>query len=276
MSDFYQNFLRSYRRKTPLMVSDIVDLLDGQTLAHIARCETGERRPQIDLVCIYLLLFNKEFEAFFRRQIAETREDLLERIPGLIESIKKNKVNKFKTERIQFLQERYEALSKLIVDDFVADSITIFPIPNGFGFAIFGDQLELFDSGTVKLKNRNPEKLLKKIKYFIDFYEPKNLIIHCDSRSFRKAGAGVQSFRRSIMRLAKKERLSVKKISTKDVQSCLEIFGWNSKEKIAKELGSQYFKFHHREPNSPKVFETFNEHMTMYEAIALGVTDHFV
>ena len=98
------NFLRIYRKRSPLTQADIALLMNLPDYSNISRYEKGQRSPSIELLLAYHFLFATSIESFFEPQSEIIRSDLRERIEPLINDLKKEE-DKTNNTRIKFLEE---------------------------------------------------------------------------------------------------------------------------------------------------------------------------
>lgn len=99
------NFLRTYRKRSPLTQSDIAYLLKLPDYSNISRCEKGQRTPGVELLLVYHLLFDTSIESFFEPQSKIILLSLLEEIANLISETKKEEAIPKNTSRIKFLEQ---------------------------------------------------------------------------------------------------------------------------------------------------------------------------
>lgn len=99
------NFLRIYRKHSPLTQADIAFLLGWPDYSNVSRCEKGLRVPSIDFLLVYHHLFNSSIELFFEHQSQQILSNLIERIEQLIEDIKKKDNVPKNSYRVKFLEE---------------------------------------------------------------------------------------------------------------------------------------------------------------------------
>jgi transcriptional regulator with XRE-family HTH domain len=104
------NFLRIYRKRSPLTQADIAFLIKFPDYSNISRYEKGQRTPSIELLLLYHHLFNASMESFFEPQSEIIRADLLERIQPLIINLK-NEGEKSNDSRIKFLEQVFIRLT---------------------------------------------------------------------------------------------------------------------------------------------------------------------
>lgn len=104
------NFLRMYRKRSPLTQADIAYLMGLSDYSNISRCEKGQRAPSVDLLLGYHLLFDTSIESFFEQQAIIILLNLSKRIEYLISETKKEEDMPKNASRIKFLEE---ALTRL-------------------------------------------------------------------------------------------------------------------------------------------------------------------
>ncbi len=105
------NYLRLYRKKSPLTQSDIAFLLQLPDYSNISRYEKGHSVPNIDLLITYHYLFKTPIESFFELQSNEIVVSLKERIELLIKELKESALAVHNGPRIKFLEETLLSLS---------------------------------------------------------------------------------------------------------------------------------------------------------------------
>ena len=99
------NYLRMYRKKSPLTQSDMGFLVDIKDISNISRYEKGQIKPSIEILITYHLLFNCPIESFFTQESEQVRQKLIPRLKELIQEIKKQQITLKDTPKINFLEE---------------------------------------------------------------------------------------------------------------------------------------------------------------------------
>jgi transcriptional regulator with XRE-family HTH domain len=82
-----QNFLRVTRKRTHLTQADIASVLKISDFANVYRWERGIRRPGIEVLLAYQLLFDIPIESLFARQKQEVLQNLVTNIKDHIDSL---------------------------------------------------------------------------------------------------------------------------------------------------------------------------------------------
>ena len=106
------NFLRLYRKRTPLTQGDVAFLLGLSDESNISRYEKGQREPGLDFLISYHLLFNTSIESFFEYKSRERCDELMEKIKNLIVALNNETTSSKNTERIRFLESVIIRLTK--------------------------------------------------------------------------------------------------------------------------------------------------------------------
>ena len=99
------NYLRMYRKKSPLTQSDMGFLVGIKDISNISRYEKGQRQPTIEFLLNYNHIFELSIESFYKPQSELIKGHLTERIQMLIFEIKKSNNTLKNTPRIKFLEQ---------------------------------------------------------------------------------------------------------------------------------------------------------------------------
>jgi transcriptional regulator with XRE-family HTH domain len=97
------NFLRVVRKRTQLTQIDIASILRLPDIANVSRWEQGLKRPGVEVLLAYHLLFNVPIEALFERQKHELRQILIPRVHDRIAHLKTLGNDPKVTSRMAFL-----------------------------------------------------------------------------------------------------------------------------------------------------------------------------
>ena len=106
------NYLRMHRRKSRLLQSDIAFLLQLEDVSNISRWEQGVRKPKIDVLMIYHLLFDIRIDSLYERQEGKYEDILVERLETLLKLLESSKTSQRTGSRIAFIKEALARLKK--------------------------------------------------------------------------------------------------------------------------------------------------------------------
>lgn len=115
------NYLRIYRKRSPLTQADIAFLMKLSDYSNISRYEKGQRAASIEFLLTYYLLFAASIESFFEPQSEIIRSSLQERIGALVVDLKKENDSNNDT-RIKFLEEVLIRLTNWITYEYKKQS----------------------------------------------------------------------------------------------------------------------------------------------------------
>ena len=106
------NFLRLYRKRSPITQADIAYLMNMPDYSSISRCEKGQRTPSVELLLVYHHIFATSVESFFEPHSQIILSSLLERIGQLVGDIQKGESDSKNLSRVKFLEEAIIRLTK--------------------------------------------------------------------------------------------------------------------------------------------------------------------
>lgn len=99
------NYLRYYRKRTPLTQEDIAAIMGYPDVSNVSRYEKSKRTPKIEMLLTYHLLFNVSVELFFEPRLETIKSELLRKIEKLLETIKAENRDLNYSSRIQYLEQ---------------------------------------------------------------------------------------------------------------------------------------------------------------------------
>jgi len=99
-----RNLLRTYRKKTELSIENISYLLSMQDSSILSRCERGCRKPSLEIIFTYHILFQVSIEKLFENEMRNTLRKIAENIDPLIKTLTEQDLTRKVESRILFLQ----------------------------------------------------------------------------------------------------------------------------------------------------------------------------
>lgn len=99
-----RNLLRTYRKKTELSIENISYLLSMQDSSILSRCERGCRKPSLEIIFTYHILFQVSIEKLFETEMRNTLRKIAENIDPLIKTLTEQDLTRKVEARILFLQ----------------------------------------------------------------------------------------------------------------------------------------------------------------------------
>ena len=107
----YPNHFKSYRKRYSLTQHDVVFLLELNNCSGLCRFENGSRKPAIEILLGYHLLFDTPLEDFFPAQKDEVRQKLVQKAQELLEDLRAEKMSRRVYRRLAFLDTTIKRLS---------------------------------------------------------------------------------------------------------------------------------------------------------------------
>jgi transcriptional regulator with XRE-family HTH domain len=83
-----RNLLRTYRKRTELSIEDVSRLLNMQDSSTLSRCERGYRKPNLEIIFTYHILFEVSVEKLFENEMKYTFSKIAKNIAPLIEELR--------------------------------------------------------------------------------------------------------------------------------------------------------------------------------------------
>jgi len=109
-----RNLLRTYRKKTELSIEDVSRLLSMPDSSTLSRCERGYRKPNLEIIFTYHILFEVSVEKLFENEMKFTYATIALNIEPLIEDLMKQDITKKVEAKIAFLNSLKELIDKKI------------------------------------------------------------------------------------------------------------------------------------------------------------------
>lgn len=100
------NYLRVYRKRTPLMQEDMQSISGLQDVSSISRYEKGQREPTKEILLTYHHVFDTSIESFYEMESKIMLPGLIERMKERIRALEKeDQITLKNTSKIKFLEQ---------------------------------------------------------------------------------------------------------------------------------------------------------------------------
>lgn len=106
------HILKIYRRKTELSIENVSFLLSYSDSSTLSRCERGIRKPSIEILLAYNILFEASIDKLFENERRCTLMKIALNIDPLINSLLIQEETRKNRERIVFLNLLKEVVKK--------------------------------------------------------------------------------------------------------------------------------------------------------------------
>lgn len=107
------NYLRMYRKRSQLTQNDVAFLLKLSDYSNVSRYEQGLRKPEIENLLAYHLLFDIPIESLFERQKHELKDTIRKRVEERLKELKTQPSDAKLRARITFLDSTLSRLNAL-------------------------------------------------------------------------------------------------------------------------------------------------------------------
>ena len=98
-----RNLLRTYRKRTELSIEDVSRLLNMEDSSTLSRCERGYRKPNLEIIFTYRILFEVSVEKLFENELKHTYVKIAKSIDPLIEELKNQDASRKVESKISLL-----------------------------------------------------------------------------------------------------------------------------------------------------------------------------
>lgn len=100
------NYLRVYRRRTPLEQEDMQAISGAKEISTISRYERGQREPTKEILLTYHHVFDTSIESFYALESKAMLPGLMERMKERIRALEKeDQITLKNTSKIKFLEQ---------------------------------------------------------------------------------------------------------------------------------------------------------------------------
>ena len=89
-----RNLLRMYRKRTELSLEDVSHLLNMPDSSTLSRCERGYRKPNLEIIFTYHILFEVSVEKLFENEMNHTYGKIAKNIDSVIDELKDQEKNR--------------------------------------------------------------------------------------------------------------------------------------------------------------------------------------
>ena len=98
-----QNSLRPFRKKTECTLEGISQLLDMPYGSTLSRCERQRRKPTIEIIFAYHIIFNVPIEDLCPEEAERTQKKIAKNIHPLVQRLEQLEKTRKNKARIEFL-----------------------------------------------------------------------------------------------------------------------------------------------------------------------------
>jgi Holliday junction resolvasome RuvABC endonuclease subunit len=150
--------------------------------------------------------------------------------------------------------------------------LAIDPSTRGFGFAVLEGPNRLIDWGVKETRSNKNTKSLKLIADLIDRYQPNVIVVEDYAGKGSRRCRRIQTLIDGISTLAFKRNIRIRRFSRVKVKQALSEFGASNKYEIALDITKRFPELAPRLPRFRKPWMSEDYRMSIFDAVAFGVT----
>lgn len=150
--------------------------------------------------------------------------------------------------------------------------LSIYPNSYGFGFSVAENFKELIDYGVVKISPIQNKKCLKRFMEFIDFYNPKIVVLREYEKNKSIRSKRLLKLFEQMIKGAEERKVEIHNYTREDIKNVFSQFKSNTKHEICKTIVKWYPQLKRNMPKVRKAWETESYSMSYFDAIALYIT----
>src|SRR5215510_13203187 len=150
--------------------------------------------------------------------------------------------------------------------------LAIDPSTRGFGFAILEGPDRLIDWGVKETKTDKKKRSLKLIAELMERYQPRVIVLEDFEGKGSRRCQRVGELIKDISKVALKRGIRVKSISRLKVKQAFSESGASNKQEIAVAIAKRFPELAPRLPRFRKPWMSEDYRMSIFDAVAFGVT----
>lgn len=154
--------------------------------------------------------------------------------------------------------------------------LSLYPNTRGLGYVCIDMPQKLLDSGVITVKPIKNEQILRRVKTFIEFYQPKLIILRDCNASNSRCSDRISQLAEKIKSLAQEQHLPSFHYSRSQIKDAFELFGATTKYEIAMKIIEWFPELSIRAPQLRKPWMDEDYNMGIFDALALAVTHQHI
>ena len=159
-----------------------------------------------------------------------------------------------------------------------ADTIVLALYPNakGLGYVCIEQSQKILDSGIVTTRLFGSEKLLARIKRFIDFYRPTTILLRNPDMPDLIRSSRVKALLEGVNLEAENLHLPTYSYSRQQIKDVFGQFGATTKNEIAQKIIEWFPELDEYTPKIRKPWMEEDYYMRVFDAMALAITHQYL
>lgn len=154
--------------------------------------------------------------------------------------------------------------------------LSIYPNSRGFGYVCIESTNKILDLGIVTVRQRANDRVLSRIKKFVDFFHPTIILVKDYGDMSRGRAKRRYELTEKMVVFANERKLPLVQYTRKQIRDVFEQFGVTTKYEIAQKLITWYPLLAARTPKIRKPWMDEDYHMGIFDAFSLAVTYYYL
>ncbi len=148
--------------------------------------------------------------------------------------------------------------------------LALYPNARGFGYAFLESAILARDCGIVTISPISNSKCLKRIKEFIEYYEPTLVIVQDCKGKYSRKSQRVKDLIETIVGYCHAKSLPVKRYTREQIRFVFAQFNCKSKFEIARKIAEALPMLQNKLPEMRKPWMCENYNQGIYDSISLA------
>jgi Holliday junction resolvasome RuvABC endonuclease subunit len=150
--------------------------------------------------------------------------------------------------------------------------LAIDPSTRGFGFAILEGPNQLIDWGVKETKTNKRHRSLTLVDHLIERYQPSVVVVEDYEGKGSRRCRRIQRLIAEISKLVAKNKIKIKRFSRAKVKQAFSEAGASTKYQIAMAIANRFPELAPRLPRFRKPWMSEDYRMSIFDAVAFGLT----
>lgn len=155
-------------------------------------------------------------------------------------------------------------------------TLSLYPNERGLCYVCLENQKTILDSGIMSSRVFTNDRVVERIKKFMDFHKPTLLVIRDQDSVSTKRGERIKRLQAQIIEHTRALNIPIYQYSRKQVQDVFEIYGVTTKYDIAKQIIVWFPELVDKAPKIRKPWMNEDYNMGIFDALALAITHHYL
>jgi len=154
--------------------------------------------------------------------------------------------------------------------------LAIYPNPRGFGYVCIENANKLLDSGVVRVRPLNNDRILARIKRYVEYFRPALVVVRDCTHLTSPRVARIQSLIEDVAQHATEQNIPVYRYTRQQIRDVFEVFEATTKYEIAHRIVPWFPELAHRAPQIRDDWKDEEYHMGVFDAMALAITHRYL